>query len=60
MKLKRSKINFITAETTAMHNEVAEAYEALMDGETKEAIKVLDKIAERARTLKADLLTKED
>ena len=60
MKLKRSKINFITEETTAMHNEVAEAYEALMDGENKEAIKVLDKIAERARTLKADLLTKED
>jgi threonine dehydrogenase-like Zn-dependent dehydrogenase len=58
--MKNSRINFIVTETTEMHNEVAEAYEALMDGETKEAIKVLDKIAERARTLKADLLTKED
>lgn len=58
--MKNSRINFITTETTEMHNEVAEAYEALMDGETKEAIKVLDKIAERARTLKVDLLTKED
>lgn len=58
--MESKKINFIVSETTAMHNEVAEAYEALMDGEHKEAIKVLDKIAERARTLKADLLTKED
>lgn len=53
------RIKFIVSETTAMHNDVAEAYEALIDGEDKEAIKVLDKIAERARTLKADLLTKE-
>lgn len=58
--MKDSRIKFITSETTEMHNEVAEAYEALIDGEDKEAIKLLDKIAERARTLKADLLTKED
>jgi hypothetical protein len=43
-----------------MHNEVAEAYEALMDNENKEAVKVLDKIADRARALKADLLNKEN
>lgn len=55
-----SKINFIVTETTALHNDVAEAYEALMDEETKEAVKVLDRIAERARAIKLDLLTKED
>ena len=54
------KEKFIVTETTALHNEVAEAYEALIDEDNKEAIKVLDRIADRARTLKADLLTKED
>lgn len=57
--LKR-QIKFIVQETTEMHNEVAEAYEALMDEDNKEAIKVLDRIADRARVLKADLLTKEE
>lgn len=58
--MQESRIKFIVSETTEMHNEVAEAYEALIDGERIEAVLVLDKIAERARALKADLLTKED
>lgn len=58
--MEDKRIKFILAETNTLHEEVTEVYETLMDGEDKEAIKVLDKIAERARTLKADLLTKED
>lgn len=53
-------INYIVSETTDLHNKVAEAYEALMDGENKEAIRTLDSIAEKARMIKKDLLTKED
>jgi len=58
--MQKERISFIVAETTEMHNKVAEAYEALMDDERKEAIKVLDQIAEKSRELKKDLLTKED
>jgi hypothetical protein len=58
--MQQSKITFIVSETTEMHKEVAAAYEALIDGENDEAVIVLNKIAERARALKADLLTKED
>lgn len=58
--MQDKRVKFIVSETTQMHNEVAEAYEALMDNENKEAVKVLDKIADRARALKADLLNKEN
>jgi|TARA_R110000782_G_scaffold35642_2_gene85125 hypothetical protein len=58
--MEKINVKFILTETNEMHNEVTEAYEALMDGLNKEAILALDRIAERARTLKADLLTKED
>jgi len=58
--MKEKRVKFIVEETTKLHNKVAEAYEALMDGENKEATKVLDKIAEICRELKSDLLTKED
>lgn len=54
------RIKYIMEETTAMHDEVTEVYEALMDKEHKEALVSLEKIAERVRTIKADLLTKED
>lgn len=58
--MQETKIKFIVSETTQMHNEVAEAYEALMDREDKDAIKALDRICERARGLKADLLNQEE
>jgi hypothetical protein len=58
--MQQNRINFIVTETTALHDKVAEAYEALMDGENKEAVKILDSIAEKARELKTDLSTKED
>lgn len=58
--MQQRRINFIITETTELHNKVTEAYEALMDEDNKEAIKVLDSIAEKAKELKADLLTKED
>ena len=58
--MEQSRIKFIISETTEMHNEVAEAYEALIDNEKIEAVLVLDKIADRARALKADLLTKDN
>lgn len=58
--MQKQKIKFIVSETTQMHDLVAEAYEALMDNESKEAIIALDKIAEKTRALKADLLIKEN
>lgn len=58
--MRQTIIKFIVSETTELHNMVAEAYEALMDEENTEAVIVLDKIAEKTRALKADLLTKED
>lgn len=58
--MQQKRIKFIVSETTQLHDKVAEAYEALMDEENDEAVKVLDSIAEKARELKADLLTKED
>ena len=58
--MQQRRVNFIVTETTNLHDMVAEAYEALMDEENKEAIKVLDSIAEKTRELKADLLTKEE
>ena len=58
--MQQTRVNFIVTETTNLHDLTAEAYEALMDEENKEAVKVLDKIAEKARELKADLLNKED
>jgi len=54
------RIKFIISETTQLHNKVAEVYEALMDEENKEAIIVLDLIAEKCREIKADLLIKEE
>jgi hypothetical protein len=53
------KIKYIVTETTLLHNKVAEAYEALADGEIKEGIKLLDEIADKTRDMKKDLLTKE-
>lgn len=56
----KNRIKFIVSETTQLHDLTAEAYEALMDEEREEAIRVLDAIADKARALKKDLLTKED
>jgi len=58
--MQNSRVQFIVSETTDMHDKVAEAYEALIDGEREEAIKVLDAIADKARALKKDLLTQEN
>lgn len=51
---------FITTETSILHELVSDAYEALMDGEKKEAVRILNSIAEKTREIKADLLTKEN
>lgn len=50
---------FIITECTIIHDVVDEVYEAMMDGEDKEAIKALDNLAEKARELKADILNKD-
>lgn len=55
--MQEKTINYIVTETTELHDKVAEAYEALMDGDNKKAIKTLDEIAERTRLIKADYLT---
>jgi len=51
---------YIITQTTNLHDKVAEAYEALIDKEHSEAIKVLDEIGEMSRQIKKDLLTNED
>lgn len=56
----KSRIEFIVSETLGIHSNVDELYEALMDGETKEALKILDIIGDRVRSLKADLSNKEE
>lgn len=55
---KRNK--FVTRETLEMHDVVTDIYEALMDREDKEALVKLEVLAEKVRSLKADLCTKED
>ena len=57
--MQQKKVNYIVTQTTELHDKVAEAYEALMDEENAEALKVLDSIAEQTRLIKADLLTKD-
>ena len=58
--MQETRVKFIVTETLQMHDMVTEAYEALIDEEDKEAVIILDKIAEKTRMLKSDLLTKED
>ena len=55
-----TRVKFIVEETLQLHDLVTEVYEALVDDERKEALSVLENIAEKVRVLKADLLTKED
>lgn len=51
---------YIWAETSEMHDKVTEIYEALSEGENKEALVFLEQLAEKVRNLKNDLNTKED
>jgi len=57
--MQQTRVNFIVTETTNLHNLVAEAYEALMDNEKKEANVALTSIIEKAKELKDDLLNKD-
>lgn len=57
--MAKARSSFIVSETTQLHDMTTEVYEHMMDEENVEAIGVLDKIAEKVRMLKADLLTKE-
>lgn len=57
--MQQTRVNFIVTETTNLHDLVAEAYEALMDNEKKEATVALTSIIEKAKELKDDLLNKD-
>lgn len=54
--MEQSKINFIVAETTDLHDKTAELYEALMDKESKEVvIKLIDYMRSKLLTIKKDI-----
>lgn len=55
---KRNK--FVFRETMEMHEIVTDIYENLMDREDKETLRLLEILAEKVRSLKADLCNKED
>ena len=49
-------IKYVMTETDDLHDMSTEVYEELMDLDKEKAVKILDKIAEKARSIKADLL----
>lgn len=58
--MQKAKINFILSKTEGLHNDTAELYEALMDGENKEAIKVITKMQDTLKGLKGGIVIKEE
>lgn len=53
--MEQNKVNFIVAETTNLHDKTTELYEALMDNEKKEALKVITEMRSRLLAIKKDL-----
>lgn len=53
--MEQNKINFIVAETTDLHDRVAELYEALMDKENVESIKIIDKVRDKLLVIRKDI-----
>lgn len=55
--MEQSKIDFIVDGTTSLHDKVAELYEALMDKENDEALKVMDGIRKELLTIKKNIIS---
>lgn len=55
MVMDQNKIKFIVAETTELHYKVSELYEALIDDEYDNSIKIIDDIRSKLLTIRKDL-----
>ena len=55
MVMDQNKIKFIVAETTELHHKVSELYEALIDNEYDNSIKIIDNIRSKLLTIRKDL-----
>lgn len=58
--MEQRRVRYILEETSQLHDKVDEVYEALMDNEHKQAIKLLVQLADKARLIKSDLIIKKN
>ena len=54
--MDQNKIDFIVDKTTQLHDKSTELYEALMDKEVKESLKIIDDIRKELLTIRKDLI----